>query len=77
MQSIRSGDGDFDPLEAILQDINCIARSFRYFEVFGVRRNGNKVAHELARFVIPLNSSIVWLEQAPTFVMSLLFSDIP
>ncbi|KAL2941711.1 hypothetical protein RDABS01_030061 [Bienertia sinuspersici] len=40
------------------------------------KRNGNKVAHALAKYSLENEGMLVWLEEAPTIVMDCVFADI-
>jgi hypothetical protein len=61
--------------------IYSLARSklslFRDFSVAHVLREGNSVAHRLAKFARNVTGSQVWLEHVPSFLGQCLAFDVP
>ncbi|WCJ44167.1 hypothetical protein M5689_024853 [Euphorbia peplus] len=60
----------------VLEDITELVPNFSNVKFVHVKRCGSRVAHELAKWGAKLSEIDVWLEDAPSYILSLLISDI-
>ena len=63
-------------LGLLIDDIRCNASLFYQLLYSHVKREGNKVAHNLARHFICIFELSVWMETVPPPFVSLVLSDI-
>ena len=60
----------------IIKDVKCIMSSLQYVSVNSIRREGNKVAHALARYAKIVFDDMYWLEDSSPLVVDDLYFDI-
>ncbi|KAK9989549.1 hypothetical protein SO802_029788 [Lithocarpus litseifolius] len=60
----------------VIQDIRCLVSSFVSFSFTHVRRQGNNVAHALARWAINSSNSTVWMEDVPPDIQYVVQADL-
>jgi hypothetical protein len=59
-----------------IADTRAILRGFGSWDVSHVKREGNRVAHALAKFVISSEQNKVWFESYPTCLLRLVNSEL-
>ena len=60
----------------IIKDVKCLMSGLQYVSVNSIRREGNKVAHVLARNVKNTLDDMSWLEDSPPPVVDALYQDL-
>ncbi|KAL0007214.1 hypothetical protein SO802_008716 [Lithocarpus litseifolius] len=61
----------------LIQDVKAIAESFQCIRFSHVRREGNKVAHNLARHARHVTGFSVWMEDVPSHTLLAYKADLP
>ena len=61
----------------ILNDINLLSKSFQQVSFCHTRRQGNRVAHGLARMACNFSEYQVWMEDVPPDLYVVYCSDFP
>ncbi|PON50688.1 Ribonuclease H [Parasponia andersonii] len=61
---------------ALLLDVFSLLFLFHGVCVRHVYRDANRVAHELAKYALRLDDELIWLEDVPPPVLSVVFSDL-
>jgi ribonuclease HI len=75
-QALKQQEACFASYGDIVQDVLHLSRSLHRVGFSHVRRNGNRVAHVLARNAIVLSSDfLVWLEDVPSFLEDVIQSE--
>ena len=60
----------------IIKDVKCLMSGLQYVSINSIRREGNKVAHVLARNVKNTLDDMSWLEDSPPPVVDALYQDL-
>jgi ribonuclease HI len=76
VEAITSGDLDESSRGHLLEDIRVSLRGVPRWKLNFVRREGNKVAHQLAAWALREEVNKVWLYHPPIWLQSLLKADI-
>ena len=66
---ISSNSSSYGPFGHIIDDIRCLVGSFHSCSWSFTRRDGNGVAHSLAKHVLNVLVIDVWMEEAPLFLL--------
>ncbi|XP_050137687.1 uncharacterized protein LOC126614090 [Malus sylvestris] len=66
---------DFSPLVHVTNDARHFLRAFPQIKLSQVRREGNMVAHRLARCGLSLLHQVSWFEELPNVISDLLVED--
>ena len=75
-QALKQQEVCFASYGDIVQDVLHLSSSLHWVGFSHVRRNGNRVAHVLARNAIVLSSDfLVWLEDVPSFLEDVIQSE--
>ena len=61
---------------AIIYSSLSVSREFRQVEFSHVRRQGNKLAHLLAKYAHDIDDFSIWLEEDPCFIIQALLQDV-
>ena len=59
----------------ILQEANLLSMSFTKLHYSHIRREGNMVAHNLARYARNVSDYVVWMEDAPPHIHNVIQAD--
>ena len=59
-----------------VEDVKVFANNFARFLYSHIKRNGNSVAHSLAKHTIRIPDFQVWVENVPLHIVSILQSDV-
>ncbi|XWS22482.1 hypothetical protein CRYUN_Cryun29cG0038900 [Craigia yunnanensis] len=59
---------DFSPIGTRMEKARNMATTFNTFKVMHVGRDGNVVAHKLAKHGVGLDDELIWVEDCPEFV---------
>jgi hypothetical protein len=73
---IKNSEVDRSLHGPLVEEIKELLRGFEASEVRYVRRSSNVVAHSLAKESCVNNSSTVWVESPPDFIVSVLARDL-
>lgn len=73
---LKKGSSESSLLGSILRDIHILASSCRQVSFSFVKREGNGVAHSLAKLSCTFEGLRVWLEEYPPEVVGCVFADI-
>ena len=60
----------------IIKDVKCLLIGLRYVSIKCISREGNKVAHVLARHAKNISCDLYWLEDSPPPTVNALYHDI-
>ena len=60
----------------MLEDAKVLAESFAGFIVSNVKRQGNSVAHNLARYAIHVSDLKVWMKGVPLHLNAIIVADL-
>ncbi|RYQ98858.1 hypothetical protein Ahy_B07g086668 [Arachis hypogaea] len=63
------------PFGTIISNCNALLCCFRFYKISHIKRNGNSVAHSLAKLALT-RPNLMWLEETPTEVCNLVHLDI-
>ena len=74
--ALRHNSPYLSPLGLSIDDIICNASFFNQLLYSHVKREGNKVAHSLARYYICISNFSVWIETVPPPFISLVLADM-
>ncbi|RXH81444.1 hypothetical protein DVH24_034865 [Malus domestica] len=66
---------DFSPLRHVINDARQFLRAFPQIKLSHVRREGNMVAHQLARCGLSLLHQVSWFEEPHNVIRDLLVKD--
>ena len=76
MKNIGSSLPNRSSLGIIIDDVKCLINGMQNVYVNSIRREGNMVAHVLARFAKNVSEDLYWLEEAPPPVVDELYFDM-
>jgi hypothetical protein len=74
--SLNNTEGNAGKFGNFIADTRAILRGFGSWDVSHVKREGNRVAHALAKFVISSEQNKVWFEFYPTCLLRLVNSEL-
>ena len=61
---------------SLIDDLRFNARCFNQLHYSHIRREGNMVAHRLARYTLNVLEFVVWMEDVPPQIVSAVLADI-
>ena len=76
IQALNSQEKKQSPLGLLVEDVKLYSNHFQRVLCSHVKRNGNSVAHNLAKHAICMLDFQVWMEDVPPHIVSFLYSDI-
>ena len=76
MKIIGSSLPNRSSLGIIIEDVKCLMNGMQNVYVNSIRREGNTVAHGLARFAKYVSEDMYWLEDSPPLVVDELYFDM-
>ena len=76
-RALKSADEAHSSVGEIIKDTMSIGGSLRTFSFSHTRRQGNCVAHALAKSTIVSFPLLVWIEHVPTNISHVVISDFP
>ena len=68
---IASGTENQSAIGHVVGDIRHLAGALEWTSVSCTKRNGNQVAHELARYAQKVNVDLFWMEEVPSLLLSM------
>ena len=75
MRAVSSSTMNFSMLGNVIADIHCILCGLRGLSISCVKRDGNWVAHVLAKFAKGLDEDMYWMEEVPQVVVESVYQD--
>ena len=76
IKALKAEDHNLSPWGLLVEDVKLVANSFVSLSYSHIKRNGNSVAHNLAKHAIRIPDFQVWMEDVPSHVVSFLHSDV-
>ena len=76
MKNVGSSLPNRSSLGIIIDDVKCLMNGMQNVYVNSIRREGNMVAHGLARFAKNVLEDMYWLEDSPPSTVDELYFDI-
>ena len=76
IQALKAEDHKLSPLGLLVEDVKLFANNFVRLSYSHIKRNGNSVAHNLAKHAICIPDFQVWMKNVPSHVVSFLQSDV-
>ena len=75
IKALKAKDHNLSPCGLLVEDVKLVANSFVNLSYSHIKRNGNSVAHNLAKHTVRIPDFQVWMEDIPSHV-SFLHSDV-
>ncbi|XP_030969729.1 uncharacterized protein LOC115990006 [Quercus lobata] len=76
MNALKSGSGTIASVQPLVQDAIIFSDSYTKLLSSHCRRDGNKLAHSLARYSINVSDYVVWMEEVPLSLFSVVQNDL-
>ena len=76
IQASKSQEQNLCPLGLLVEDVKIYSNHFQRVLYSHIKRNGNSVAHNLARYAISIPDFQVWMKDVPSHIVSVLLSDV-
>ena len=76
IESLKVGGNTIASVEALIQDTIVFSSFFSKLLFSHCRRDGNKLAHSLARYSINVSNYVVWMEEVPHSLFSVAQNDL-
>lgn len=61
----------------VVEDLRSLLRSYPHLSVSFAFREGNSVAHAVAKFAVSFDNIAMWFYKGPIWLMSLVLNDVP
>ena len=74
-RALQAEDQSLASYGNLIEEIRFHVDSFLNFRVSYVKRKGNSVAYNLARHARHVSNLVVWMEEVPTHIISILLAD--
>ena len=75
IKALREEEQFFSPIGLSLEDVRRLSLSFQKLLYSPTKREGNSVAHNLARYANSIPDFFVWMEDVPTCIQSFVQAD--
>ena len=76
VNSLKSGKATMASVEPLIQDASIFSTSYTKLLYSHCRRDGNKLEHNLARFLIHVPNYLAWMEEVPHTLLSVAEQDV-
>ena len=76
IKALKTEDHNLSPLGLLVKDVKLAANNFVSLSYSHIKRNGNIVAHNLAKHAIRIPNFQVWMEDVPSHVVLFLHLDV-
>ena len=76
IKALKSTEGSLSPTGLLVDDVKRVAISFERLLYSHVKRNGNKVAHSLAKNTLCIPDLQVWMKDVSSHIISILNLDV-
>ena len=76
IKALREEEQLLSPTGLLLEDVRMLSQSFQKLLYSHTKREGNSVAHSLARYASSIPKFFVWMEDVPPCIQSLIQDDL-
>ena len=76
IKALKSIECSLSPTGLLVDDVKRVANSFEQLLYSHVKRNGNRVAHSLAKNALRIPDFQVWMEEVPSHIVLILQLDV-
>ena len=76
IKALKSAECSLSPTGLLIDDVKRVANSFVHLLYSHVKRNGNRIAHSLAKNALRIPDFQVWMEDVPSHIVSILQLDV-
>ena len=76
IKALREGEQPLSPTGPLLEHVRMYSRRFETVLYSHSKREGNSVAHSLARYANSISDFLVWMEDVPPHIQSLVQVDL-
>ena len=76
IKALKSTEGSLSPTGLLVDDVKRVAISFERLLYSHVKRNGNRVAHSLAKNTLRIPDLQVWMKDVSSHIISILDLDV-
>ena len=76
IKALREEEQFFSPVGLLLEDVRMLSLSFQKLLYSHTKREGNSVAHNLARYTNSIPDFLVWMEDVPSCIQSFVQADL-
>nr|XP_023876693.1 uncharacterized protein LOC111989131 [Quercus suber] len=76
IKALRECDYPFTPTGLLLEDVSLFSHSFDTLLYSHTKREGNSVAHNLAKYAISIPDFLVWMEDVPPHIQYFVQADL-
>ena len=76
IKALEAEDHNLSQWGLLVEDVKLVANSFVSLSYSHIKRNGNSLAHNLAKHAIHIPDFEVWMEDVLSHVISFLHSDV-
>ena len=76
IQALKSEERSLSPTGLLIEDVKIFSNNFVKLMYSHVKRNGNRVTHNLAKNVLCIPDFQVWMEDIPSHIVSILQLDV-
>ena len=73
---MKSEEHSLSPTGLLIEDVKVFANNFVRLLYSHIKRNGNRVAHSLAKNALCILDFQVWMEDVPSYFVSILQLDV-
>ena len=76
IKALRKEEQFLSPIGLLLEDVRMLSLSFQKLLYSHTKREGNSVAHNLARYANSIPDFLVWMEDIPPCIQSFVQIDL-
>ena len=76
IKALKEEEQLLSPTGLLLKDVKMLSQSFQKLLYSHTKREGNSVAHSLARYATSIPDFLVWMEDVPPCIQSLVQADL-
>ena len=76
IQALKAQEQNLLPWGLLVEDVKEYGKKFRRVSYSHVKRNGNSVAHNLAKYALCIPDFQVWMEDVPSHIVQFLQLDV-
>ena len=76
INSLKAGGNTIASMEPLIQDAILFSNSYSKLQYSHCRRDCNRLAHSLARYSINVSNYVVWMEEVPNHLLSVVQQDL-
>ena len=76
IKSLKAGGNTIASAEPLIQDAILFSISYSKLQYSHCRREGNRLAHNLARCSINVSNYVVWMKEVPNHLLSIVQQDL-